>query len=62
MKPIEAPPVSAPLPAEGERVTGAKRGQAEVNPPTEEQSFYTAQDEAFADLRAYHSRRPRRKR
>jgi len=29
---------------------------------TEEQAFYAAQEVAFADLRAYHAGRPRRKR
>jgi hypothetical protein len=62
MKPIEAPPVSAPLPAEGERATGATGGQVKGSPPTDEQAFYAAQEEAFTDLRAYHSSRARRKR
>jgi hypothetical protein len=42
--------------------TGAVPRQAAESGPTEEQAFYAAQEEAFADLRAYHAARPRRKR
>jgi hypothetical protein len=61
MKPTESP--AAVSPAE------VRRRSVDVQPDavaeeaqTEEQAFYAAQEVAFADLRAYHASRPRRKR
>ena len=41
---------------------GVLREAAKAEAETEEQAFYAAQEVAFADLRAYHASRPRRKR
>lgn len=57
MKPTDAPPSAPPtassLPA---------RNMGPETIETDEQAFYASQEAAFAELRAYHASRPRRKR
>jgi hypothetical protein len=45
-----------------EREAAVEQTHAAEATPTEEEAFYAAQEEAFADLRVYLSNRPRRKR
>jgi len=61
MKPTESP--AAASPAEVRRRSVDMPSDVVVEETqTEEQAFYAAQEVAFADLRAYHAGRPRRKR
>lgn len=62
MKPTQSPPSIVPADAPGRRGEGVLREAAKAEAETEEQAFYAAQEVAFADLRAYHASRPRRKR
>jgi len=62
MEQIEIPPVSSHVPTVSEQASEAAQGERDGFPPTDEQEFYAAQEEAFAALRAYHSSRARTKR
>jgi hypothetical protein len=61
MKPAKSLPSAAPAESHHRRPLAQSEAVAEEL-QTEEQAFYAAQEVAFADLRAYHASRPRRKR
>jgi hypothetical protein len=62
MKPTESVPSAIPVEGSRRRGPDVQRDDAAEESETEEQAFYAAQEVAFADLRAYHASRPRRKR
>ena len=62
MKPTESPPSAAPVADSRRRTLDVQPDGVAEESLTEEQAFYAAQEVAFADLRAYHASRPRRKR
>jgi len=62
MKPVESVPPATPVADSRRRSLDVQPELAAEELQTEEQAFYAAQEVAFADLRAYHASRPRRKR
>ena len=62
MKPAKSLPLANSVAESRHRSPDLQGSEAVVEPVTDEQAFYAAQEVAFADLRAYHASRPRRKR
>jgi hypothetical protein len=62
MKPTESVPSVAPVAGSRRSTPTVQCDEVAEEGQTEEQAFYAAQEVAFADLRAYHASRPRRKR
>ena len=62
MKPTESVPSEITVEGSRTRSLDVRRDEAAEESETEEQAFYAAQEVAFADLRAYHASRLRRKR
>jgi hypothetical protein len=62
MKPAKSLPLGSPVAENRRRSPDLQGSDAVTESQTDEQAFYAAQEVAFADLRAYHASRPRRKR
>jgi hypothetical protein len=62
MKPAKSLPQASPVAESRRRTPDLQGSETAAESYSDEQAFYAAQEVAFADLRAYHASRPRRKR